>query len=284
MPKEKEYIDPFSEEFDEKNVVNRAKPFEDFNDEPVEDEQLGPKIVADIVSDGENLHLHSIEEDDDEYFGLIKKEDIDSGKHLVEEIEEYNHQSDINTQPNKEIENQEPQLVEFVRPEEEIQKYLQQNFKDYIKVPKISGKLNKFSETNLLRKEEVKPTGKKLEIVDNLPKGLNPKSKTSILINRDINGEIESIEVLCKCGERTLISFEYSDISDEEDDLTEIIDEPKETIPFDNLHKVNENILIANPDLLIEDLKKIEGLDEDESEETVIDEDEDEFDIDDEEY
>ena len=119
--------------------------------------------------------------------------------------------------------------------------------------------------------------------MDNLPKGLNPKSKTSILINRDINGEIESIEVMCKCGERTLISFDYSDISDEEEELTEIIDEPKDTIPFDNLHKVNENILIVNPDLLIEDLKKIEDIDDDENEDE-NQEDEDEDDIDEEDF
>lgn len=285
MAKEKEYIDPFSEEFDEKDVVNRPKPFEEFSDETDDNEQIGPKIVADIVSDGENLHLQTIDENEDEFFGLIKKEDIDSGKHLLEEIEDFNSQTDPSDtfDTNKDDDCEEPQIIEFVRPEEETQKYLQQNFRDYIKVPKISGKLNKFSERNLLKKEEIKPTGKKLEIVDNLPKGLNPKSKTSILINRDINGEIESIEVMCKCGERTLISFDYSDISDEEEDLTEIIDEPKDTIPFDNLHKVNENILIVNPDLLIEDLKKIEDIDDDENEDE-NQEDEDEDDIDEEDF
>ncbi len=283
MSKEKKYIDPFSEEFDEKDIVNRAKPFEDFSDEPVDSDQIGPKIVADIVSDGESLHLHTIEENQDEFFGLIKKEDIDSGKHLLEEISDYNSQSNVS----EELISQDPHIVEFIRPEEEIQAYLQQNFRDYIKVPKISGKLNKFSERNLLKKEEIKPTGKKLEIVDNLPKGLNPKSNTSILINRDINGEIESIEILCKCGEKTLISFEYSDITDEESDLTEIIDEPTGAIPFENLHKVKENILIVNPDVLIEDLKKIEFIEDDEENKqgSNIDEDnEDDIDIDEEEF
>jgi len=259
MDEQRKYINPFDEEFDENDVVNRAKPFEDFARSNPKDENVGKKVVADIISDGESLQLKAIEDEDEEVFGVIKKEDIDSGKHLLEEIEQFNDKNKIDVE--QEIQTlDKPQIVEFKRPEEEIQHYLQENFKDYIVVPKISGTSKKFSEKNLLHKDEVKPTGKKVEIVDHIQSGINPKQKTSILINRDVNGEIESIEVVCKCGERTLITFDYSDISDDETNLTEIIGEKKETVPFDKLHNLKENIFIVNPDILIEDLKKVEGI------------------------
>lgn len=277
MNDERNYINPFEEEFDENDVVNRPKPFEDFAKVDPKDENVGKKVIADIISDGDNLHIKTIEDDDeDEVYGLIKKEDIESGKHLLEEIEDFNtkykpqvHNIDNTTETQK---TNEPQLVEFKRPEEEIQEYLQNNFKDYIVIPKISGSSKKFSEKNLLHKDEVKPTGKKVEIVDHIPSGINPKQKTSILINRDVNGEIESIEVICKCGERTLITFDYSDISDDESNLTEVIGEPKETVPFDKLHTLKENIFIVNPDILIEDLKKVEGIIDEEEQKSEINE------------
>lgn len=273
-----DYINPFDEVFDEKDVVNREEPFEGFDKDigNDDDSNIGTKLMADIISDGENFSIKEISLDEDEYFGLIKKEDIESGKFKVEEVDEYQDEKpDI--EPSHQvfdIENidlQEPDSNEHIvfdiekedelhdsakdesekRPEEVIEEYLQANFKDFISLPKISGSLVKSSENNLIPHSDVSKTGKTIEITDDIKKTNDPHQKTSVIINRDSGGEIESIEVVCKCGERTLITFDYTTTKDLDDELTEIVNDPAEPIPFQELEIKSEDIMMVNPDLII---------------------------------
>ncbi len=305
-----DYINPFDEVFDEKDVVNRDKPFEDFgtSEQSKKDAPIDPRLMADIISDGENFSVREIpSDDDDEVFGLIKKEEIDSGKFLVEEVEDFQgketddaDESEIDDLSISHIgdELQEPEESEIAhsndskeitpktqeessevakRPEEEIEEYLRANFKDFISLPKISGSLVKSYENNLLSRTEVSNTGKTVEISDSAASTTDPSHKTSVIINRDNGGEIESIEVVCKCGERTLITFDYGSSKDYDNELTEVVDSPIEKIPFEDLQQESENIMILDPDLILPKHKNDE-IDDSSDEQFDGDEEDDDYD------
>mgnify|MGYP000855458820 CR=1 FL=1 len=95
---------------------------------------------------------------------------------------------------------------------------LKEGFSDYINVPKVSGNKQRNYSDRYIPSDFIKEDVSKIEFAD-LELNVRNKEmkKTSILINRNEKSEIESIEVLCKCGEKTIIKFDVS-----EDDLDEV--------------------------------------------------------------
>lgn len=285
------YTDPFYEEFDEKDVVNRGDYEPNDNQDDDTNKPLVPKTeLIDVVAKGDILSVNNsrLIEEEEEFHGLIKKADVDSGKVSVanlsdssslssddlwlDEIDdnddliiddelvllnEDEEANDINIDSSSKLEQKikNPNLTEEelnigTDPDRENEEYLQKHFKDFLSLPKIAGKFSKSIENNLIPKDVVKKTGKTIEIADDLPQSKDTKMQSSVIINRDENGELESMEVICKCGERTLIKFEYLAPQDYEKGLTSIEDDQYVPIPFDELHQEKEEIVILNPDLV----------------------------------
>ncbi len=87
---------------------------------------------------------------------------------------------------------------------------LKKNFKDFLILPNISGKLSGIANSNRIPSENVKQDTGFIEISDDMPDETNHNSGNStMLINRNSRNEITSIEILCKCGERTVINLDY---------------------------------------------------------------------------
>lgn len=284
--KDNDFIEPFGEEFDESDVVNRGDLTMDFFEEFDKKDVVNPKnkqnesliskeLLADIVSDGENLIVRELEEKE-EFFGVIKKHEIDSGAVTISEINHTNDALAFDVKPNIEEDfnqktpiKQPAKYKDELRPEEEIEQYLLENFRDFMALPKVSGTFTKSIEHNLIPKDIVYKTGKTIEIADNLAVSKEDLHNTSVIINRDEAGELESLEVICKCGERTMIKFDYITSHDLEKNLTEIEDEPIKPIPLDQLKQDKEDVMILHPDLVnpprvFDETEEIAETDEDE--------------------
>ncbi|MFA7626000.1 MAG: hypothetical protein WCZ17_03055 [Candidatus Kapaibacterium sp.] len=92
-------------------------------------------------------------------------------------------------------------------PENDI---LSDEFLDFVEFPLISGDKKTTTGKNLISSDDLKPTKRKVEITDSSDP-INEDHQTSVEINRNENGEIESLAVYCKCGELTQINFNYMD-------------------------------------------------------------------------
>lgn len=91
------------------------------------------------------------------------------------------------------------------------QEFLIKNFKDFLVVPKIAGKNPSRKSRNVYSKEEVEQKEASVEISNNVPFEDVSSSESSVIVNRGIDGEIESLEVYCKDGEKILIRFDFGD-------------------------------------------------------------------------
>ena len=83
--------------------------------------------------------------------------------------------------------------------------------------------------------------------------------------------------MVCKCGERTLITFDYGSSKDYDNELTEVVDSPIEKIPFEDLQQESENIMILDPDLILPKHKNDE-IDDSSDEQFDGDEEDDDYD------
>ncbi len=110
--------------------------------------------------------------------------------------------------------------------------YLRGKFKDFLQIPKITGNKHSDLNSNIVKAETVSKNTKKIEITDDPNFKDNRHSTTSVIVNRDEDGELESIEVLCKCGERTLIAFDYFDQDSGLESSSEIIKDAPGFEPF----------------------------------------------------
>lgn len=104
--------------------------------------------------------------------------------------------------------------------EENYKEYQIKNFRDFLVLPKISGAIKSISNKRLIPKEIIEEGKEKVEILNKPPFQEIQGGESSIIVNRNIDGEIESIEVVCKDGERILIKFDFED----RDNLTQTID------------------------------------------------------------
>lgn len=91
------------------------------------------------------------------------------------------------------------------------EEFRQKNFKDFLEL-KYETKLPKaYSNSSLVPSELLKPSSEKIQIHDDPSKttGHN-KHRATVLIKKDEDENIKGIQVICICGERINISFDYN--------------------------------------------------------------------------
>ncbi len=124
----------------------------------------------------------------------------------------------------------------------ELEELIAEKFLDFLEAPRISGKFRGKSVKNLIPSEFITGTKGKVEITDEPEFTRDDEHKTSVVVNRGENGDVESIEFLCKCGETTVIHFDYEQevaISDNKEVSIDEKEGPGE--PEAETESVNEN-------------------------------------------
>lgn len=229
---EEELENPFNEEFDLDSVVNKGDELGDIdsNDEK-SPEFLTDQDIEHLKNSGEEAkkaaELFQTVSDDDRGT-IIKKVDAESLKGIENPFDKsYQKRKSQDSKKSNPINQKIVPFGTVMDPDEEItyRDELKNQFKDYLEAPRISGKEKKSYNKNHIPKEAIEADKKTLEISDDPNSYLESEDDehtTSVEINRDDFGEIESIVVNCQCGEKTLIEFNYDDDSKE---LTEITNE-----------------------------------------------------------
>lgn len=203
-----EFNDIFGEFSDDKELET------DQNDEPF----FSGDDIEDFVKQGiEKQNKEQAYNKFNKLFGysessVIKKEDLDENLIITQnELEAL-----------LKLEDDDRKKTKFERiiqsDDQDVEDYLQEKFKDYIVYPKMSGNTESLPEQNLIPGEYVEKSDRQVEITDD-PNTIENEHRTSIEIDRDENGDIESITVFCKCGERTFIKFDYDDSEETESPL-----------------------------------------------------------------
>lgn len=170
-----------------------------FGKELFDDAELSDLIATNKEARAAAEFLKKYLPDEKDEPAVIKKKDADKmGYVKISELSE-GTVKEYKTQKTKlEIENQ---------PHEE---YLKENFKDFLTVPKISGTNSHQNHNNLIPSNQLNTGDSYTEIAAD-PTTEDISHPSTVEINRNENGEIESIVVYCKCGERTMIKFDYDD-------------------------------------------------------------------------
>lgn len=267
---------PFSEEFSREDVVNSGEIEENEEKAPNRKKLLDDNDIQEIIELDEEARraiafVDEFANDDEKVSSVIKKADAEKADNILEadledlssyakkikkssnkdiiddenQAEEKNDDDDQNSDYN-DINVQEPsEYTEFLKQEQRKR----DEFNDFLKLPKISGKERRHESMHLIPGEKVNNRQKKVELIDD-PQDHSEHEKTFVEINRDENGELESISIICKCGEKTIIDFDY--IESEEETNTEVINNKINPEPLDygkELIEEHENI----PQMMDED-------------------------------
>lgn len=160
-------FDPFKEEFDSENIINR-------------DEEKTVYKKEDI----EELKKKKVEVED-----IITYSDDERKKNSFNEL--------FQKHPNADIEDN----LDRIR----------KSFKDFLNAPKISGKVPGFSSKKALPSNVIKNSGQKVTIIDKWQDKHNENDNSTVVMHKNPDGEILSIEIICSCGKKTLVEIDYSD-------------------------------------------------------------------------
>ncbi|HRP02186.1 MAG TPA: hypothetical protein PLE30_06005 [Candidatus Kapabacteria bacterium] len=157
-------------------------------------------------------------------FGLIEESEqkIIKAEDVKENISDFDLENILNY-------SDEDRKQDFYTPTKDIleeEEHEREMFDDYLKYPKISGTVNLDDNSNLIPQKKVDDTKKTVEIKDET-NDLD-EHHTTIEIIRDQYEEIETIVVHCKCGEKTIIKFDYE--NDENSD--ELVSTKTKINPF----------------------------------------------------
>jgi uncharacterized protein (DUF433 family) len=238
---------PFPEEFDSKDVVNREEevdennPFgEEFskadvvNKDSLEKKSIPPLTPEDIekliaYDEQKRLQRNFKTSVDLQSSGLISPETILERFNLSEN-ELFEALSLAEDERLKSIFKESYQLDKEDAIAREL--YMRGHFKDFLQLPKITGQKHSEFQSNIIKSESINKKSKKIEITDDPNFKDNRHSTTSVVVNRDESGELESIEVHCKCGERTLIKFDYFDEDSGLESSSEVIKDNPGFVPF----------------------------------------------------
>lgn len=169
--------DPFGEEFELDDVINKSE------------------LNSDVSKKGLESAVRKDPEFDTKSFS---QDDIDQ---LVNYDQERRKKLSFESKLNEEI--------QF---DPNDKKDLENTFKDYIVYPRISGNSNLKGGETIIRESQLKRTSRTVEIVD-APK-VKEHSPATVVVNRDDRGDIDNIEVVCECGDRILLKFEKADLLD----------------------------------------------------------------------
>lgn len=198
---------PFGEQFDKDDLVvslsdeelkKKEDPFIDFNFED-------PKPTIDYLSEEEleNRDKHDSDEGESSGPKRLELEDIMNYSEDAHQKKSFKFDfgsSDENT------------------PEEEKR---QKDFRDIIEYRKISGRTRGLKHTNVIPTTNIINKNDSIEIHD--VHGFAPDEHalpSQIITHLNENGEISVIEVLCNCGNRTIIKLDYGK-EEEQSDLDE---------------------------------------------------------------
>lgn len=170
-------LDPFTEEFDSTDVINKGELKTD----------VGSKGIKEQIRKDPDFNTKDFSQDD------------------IDQLVNYDHErrKKLSFQSNL------GQEIEITNKETD----LENNFRDYIVYPKISGNSLLRGDKILIPEKHLKKSSKSVEIVD-APKVRNRHSPATIVVNRDDSGDIDNIEVVCNCGDRILLKFEKADLLD----------------------------------------------------------------------
>lgn len=90
------------------------------------------------------------------------------------------------------------------------QEVLIRNFKDFLVLPRISGGKPIKGSRNIINKEQTKEDAQ-VEISNKPPFEDISSGESSVIVNRNLDGDIESLEVYCKDGGKIVIRFDFGD-------------------------------------------------------------------------
>lgn len=104
-------------------------------------------------------------------------------------------------------------------------------FQDFIDLPKISGDIKGFENANKISGSRLVNTHNYINIKDVIV-GYNDFSEkdqlkdhySTIIINKDKAGNVVGIDVICKCGNKTRIDFDFAEGSDQEFKVSDELD------------------------------------------------------------
>ena len=101
-------------------------------------------------------------------------------------------------------------LEEFSREEEENRQ--KKEFKDFLTVREISGTLTGIPQSSRIPAEVLIDKGGLVELAaeGHFHAEEREAEQPMVLIHRDENDEIESIEIMCTCGKRTHVRFKFN--------------------------------------------------------------------------
>jgi hypothetical protein len=97
---------------------------------------------------------------------------------------------------------------------------LKYKFKDYLIHKEISGTKRGYPHGTYIPSDMVEDTGKVVEVSrEEQPEKQEDHDKNSILIHRNTDNEIESIEIICSCGKQTIVKLNYDDVVFREEEI-----------------------------------------------------------------
>lgn len=248
----------FDEEFDKKDVVNSSSSGELIEDDetvtdlekPFRSKFLSDEDVRRMTEENTKskkavdfLNYFSEEEDES---SVIKKKD--TAKHDVQDYTTGVGFQDYELKYSKEDADNAVNLDEDNRRELQFKKdsseddevadqsaMLMKEFKDFLTAPRITGK-NRRVHGNRIPQENIGDVGSRVELIDDTSDFEDDThGTTTVEINRTNDGDLESVIVYCKCGERTVIQFDYED-DDDDEEFTEVIKGEPKLKPFANIY------------------------------------------------
>mgnify|MGYP005831991743 CR=1 FL=1 len=172
----------------------------------------------------DNINLHNITYDDDDHDNHRKFTKYDNLSYVIdnENIEE---ETEINS--NKKIIDRLKSLFDDTKNIQQTDKFedlifnknniitteeefRQKNFKDFLELKYETNLPTAYSDSSLIPSEFLQPTNEKVQIHDDPSKSTgNNKHRATVLIKKDKDENIKGIQVICICGERINISFDY---------------------------------------------------------------------------
>jgi hypothetical protein len=185
--------------------------------------------LAEILNEGRASGNFAKNDVGEKVSNLIRKEDADS-KHVLSPID-FQKGIEMSTGISK---NDWSEIANDIQNND----FLNDDFMDFVEYPKISGDEINFVGKKLITSSHIKHSNDRVEITDETDLSNDEEHHTSIEINRNDNGDIDSISVYCKCGEVTQLTFNYHDESNQEP--TEYF-KTKSGIDTMNLEKIKIN-------------------------------------------
>lgn len=172
LSEDEPFTDPFAEEFDQESVINKSELESDIS-----------KKEIDRPKDSE-LKLQFSQDDIDKIVGYDdeRRKSISFKDEVTEEI--------------------------ALDPEEKTD--LNNEFSDFLQAPRISGTGKLRGDKYLYHTQNINETGNVVEII-NAPADEKKHGAATVAVNRDDSGEVDHIEIVCNCGERIMLKFDYTD-------------------------------------------------------------------------